>query len=110
MTLCAATNRITSGSVALTAVSMYESLGSGGLFAVYAVVGFVSLPFYYTAITETAGLTLEEIAAGNNNPPTINEESVEMESGSSVGSTDGGKYSDTAAASSEDEASPPQVV
>jgi Sugar (and other) transporter len=66
MTLCAATNRCTSGTVALTAVSMYQALGSGGLFAIYGMVGLASLPFYYFTITETAGQTLEELSARNN--------------------------------------------
>ncbi|KAL3904110.1 MAG: hypothetical protein SGARI_005074 [Bacillariaceae sp.] len=63
MTLCAATNRLTSGTVALTAVSMYQALGSGGLFAVYGLVGVLSLPFYFCTIPETAGQSLEELAA-----------------------------------------------
>jgi hypothetical protein len=63
MTLCAATNRLTSGTVALTAVSMYEALGSGGLFAIYGLVGLASLPFYYFTIPETAGQSLEELSA-----------------------------------------------
>lgn len=69
MTLCAATNRLTSGTVALTAVSMYEALGSGGLFAVYGLVGVASLPFYYYTIPETAGQSLEELSARRSRPP-----------------------------------------
>lgn len=65
MTLCAATNRCTSGTVALTAVSMYQALGSSGLFAIYGLVGLASLPFYYFTITETAGQSLEELSARN---------------------------------------------
>ena len=63
MTLCATTNRFTSGAVALTAVSLYSSLGSGGLFAFYGVIGIFSLPFYYRAVPETTGQSLEELAA-----------------------------------------------
>jgi sugar porter (SP) family MFS transporter len=65
MTLCAAVNRCTSGTVALTAVSLYEWLGSGGLFAVYGLVGMASLPFYFITLPETTGQTLEELAARN---------------------------------------------
>lgn len=63
VTLCAAANRFTSGLVALTAVSLYESVGNMGLFAIYATVGALSLPFYSYAVPETAGHTLEELAA-----------------------------------------------
>lgn len=63
VTYCAAINRCTSGIVALTAVSMFEALGSAGLFATYATVGALSLPFYWTSVHETSGQTLEELAA-----------------------------------------------
>jgi MFS family permease len=65
MTLCAAINRCTSGTVALTAVSLYQWVGSGGLFAVYGTVGLCSLPFYFSTLPETTGQTLEELAARN---------------------------------------------
>jgi sugar porter (SP) family MFS transporter len=65
MTLCAAANRCTSGTVALTAVSLYEALGNAGLFALYAGIGLISLPFYFTSVPETTGQTLEELAARN---------------------------------------------
>lgn len=64
MTLCAASNRCTSGFVALTAVTMFQSIGFDGLFALYAGIGLCSLPFYYTTLPETTGQTLEELAAG----------------------------------------------
>lgn len=63
MTLTAAANRCTSGIVALTAVSLYERLGNGGLFALYGAVGLLSLPFYFTQVPETSGQTLEQLAA-----------------------------------------------
>ena len=63
VTLCAAVNRCTSGTVALTAVSLYEGIGPAGLFAVYATLGCASLPFYFTCVHETSGQTLEELAA-----------------------------------------------
>lgn len=65
MTLCASINRCTSGTVALTAVSLYEWLGSGQLFALYGIIGALSLPFYYMSLTETTGQSLEELAARN---------------------------------------------
>lgn len=63
VTLCAAANRCTSGTVALTAVSLYETIGPAGLFAVYSAIGCLSLPFYFTSVRETSGQTLEELAA-----------------------------------------------
>ncbi|GAX21742.1 MFS transporter, SP family, galactose:H+ symporter [Fistulifera solaris] len=65
MTLCAAVNRSTSGLVALTAVSLNEALGGSGFFFLYAMIGFVSLPYYSTQLPETSGVSLEELAARN---------------------------------------------
>jgi len=65
MTLCAAFNRCTSGTVALTAVSLYQSLGNSGLFFLYGTVGAMSLPFYFRSVSETSGQSLEELAARN---------------------------------------------
>lgn len=65
MTLCASINRCTSGTVALTAVSLYEWLGSGQLFALYGILGALSLPFYFMFLPETTGQSLEELAARN---------------------------------------------
>lgn len=65
MTLCAATNRITSGLVALTAVSLYEAIGPAGQFTLYAAVGGLSLFFYVPKLQETSGQTLEQLAARN---------------------------------------------
>lgn len=63
MTLCATTNRCTSGAVALSTVSMYEALGSSGFFALYATIAAISVCFYYRAVPESSGLSLEELAA-----------------------------------------------
>ena len=63
VTVAAAINRMTSGTVALTAVSLYQALGSGGFFAVYAFIGLLSLPFYFNNVPETSGQSLEELAA-----------------------------------------------
>eukprot|EP00977_Amphora_coffeiformis_P017242 scaffold5532_cov180-Amphora_coffeaeformis.AAC.9 len=67
VTLCAAANRCTSGTVALTAVSLYQAVGPAGLFALYAVIGAASLCFYVPCLKETSGQTLEELAAARNN-------------------------------------------
>lgn len=63
MTYCAAANRITSGTIALTVVSLGNLLGDAGLFGLYAIFGLASLLFYWF-VPETSGFSLEEIAAG----------------------------------------------
>jgi sugar porter (SP) family MFS transporter len=65
MTYCAAANRCTSGLVALTAVSLTQLLGDAGLFGLYAFFGLLSLRFYYATVPETAGQSLEDLAARN---------------------------------------------
>ena len=62
MTVCATVNRCTSGAVALTTVSLYEALGDAGFFALYAFIAALSIFFYLTAVPETSGLSLEELA------------------------------------------------
>lgn len=62
MTLCSAANRLTSGTVAMTAVSLTNKVGDAGLFGLYAAAGFFSL-FFYWYVPETAGISLEELAA-----------------------------------------------
>jgi sugar porter (SP) family MFS transporter len=81
MTLGAAANRCTSGTVALTAVSLSSLLGVGGFFAFYAFVGLLSLPFYYS-LPETAGSSLEELSAARSRdqgvPPPPPSQTVEL--------------------------------
>ena len=62
VTYCAATNRFTSGLVALTVVSLYNVIGLGNLFAAYALLRLLSMVFYWYT-PETAGMSLEEIQA-----------------------------------------------
>lgn len=62
MMKAAAVNRCTSGIVALTTVSLSESLGDGGFFAIYCVIGLLSL-FFYVSLPETSGQSLEELSA-----------------------------------------------
>jgi hypothetical protein len=62
MTLCAFSNRITSGTVAMSAVSLTEWLGQSGFFYFYAVVGVGCTYYYYSRVEETAGQTLEELS------------------------------------------------
>eukprot|EP00980_Cylindrotheca_fusiformis_P003040 scaffold709_cov197-Cylindrotheca_fusiformis.AAC.8 len=60
LTYCTAANRITSGIVAMTAVSFTDVIDDSGLFGLYAFAGLCSLIFYWR-VPETAGQTLEEI-------------------------------------------------
>lgn len=62
LTYCTAANRITSGAVAMTAVTFTEIVGDAGLFGMYALAGLFSL-FFYWRVPETAGQSLEELAA-----------------------------------------------
>ena len=62
ITYCTAANRITSGTVAMTAVTLSSLLGDSGLFGLYSGAGFLSL-FFYWFVPETAGVSLEELAA-----------------------------------------------
>ena len=74
LTYASAANRITSGTVAMTAVSLTNLLGDAGLFGLYAAAGFLSL-FFYWNVPETAGVSLEDLAARNS----LDDRSEEME-------------------------------
>ena len=54
-------NRITSGTVALTALSTAKAFTFAGFFFFYAAVSAVSVIFYATCVPETAGRALTEI-------------------------------------------------
>ena len=62
MTLCAASSRVTSGIVAMTAVSLRSVLGDVGFFGLYAALAAVSgLLFYYPSLPEGSQKSLEEM-------------------------------------------------
>mmetsp|Transcript_40291 Transcript_40291/g.126045 ORF Transcript_40291/g.126045 Transcript_40291/m.126045 type:complete len:549 (-) Transcript_40291:72-1718(-) len=56
-------NRLTSGTVALSALSTADALGYPTFFFLYAAVSVVSVGFYMSCVPETAGRTLEETEA-----------------------------------------------
>lgn len=60
MVYCIVANRLTSGIVALTVVSLTQLMGNGNLFLLYTALAFISL-FFYAGMTETAGKSLEDI-------------------------------------------------
>ena len=64
MVYCTVANRVTSGTVAITVVTLTRLMGDGNLFAMYTGLAIVSLVFYWN-MTETAGRTLEEIQNKN---------------------------------------------
>jgi len=56
-------NRLTSGTVALTALSTADSLGPSTFFFLYTAVSAISIMFYWRCVPETAGKSLEETEA-----------------------------------------------
>ena len=58
-----AANRITSGTVAMTFLSLSRWLGAGGAFSLFACVSASHFVFTYFLLPETRGKTLEEIEA-----------------------------------------------
>ncbi|KAG9440955.1 hypothetical protein H6P81_021120 [Aristolochia fimbriata] len=56
-----ASNRVTSGVVAMTFLSLYKAITIGGSFFLYAGFAAVGWVFFYTLFPETRGRTLEEI-------------------------------------------------
>lgn len=64
MGLGTATNRVVSGTVALTFLSMADAMTPAGAFFFFAAVGASSVVFIYFCVPETKGKTLEEIEQG----------------------------------------------
>lgn len=56
-----AVNRLTSGVVSMTFISLYEAITIGGAFFLYTGIAAVSWLFFYKFLPETRGKTLEEI-------------------------------------------------
>jgi sugar porter (SP) family MFS transporter len=58
-----AVNRVTSGIVSMTFISLYEAMSIGGSFFLYAGFAAVAFVFFYTLFPETQGRTLEDMEA-----------------------------------------------
>ncbi|GLU08988.1 hypothetical protein SLE2022_258690 [Rubroshorea leprosula] len=56
-----AVNRVTSGVISMTFISLYKSITIGGAFFLYAGAATVSWIFFYKFLPETQGKTLEEM-------------------------------------------------
>ncbi|KAL2477173.1 Polyol transporter 5 [Forsythia ovata] len=58
-----AANRVTSGVISMTFISLYKAISIGGAFFLYAGIAAVAWVFFYTLFPETQGKTLEEMEA-----------------------------------------------
>lgn len=56
-----AMNRLMSGTISMTFLSLYQSITIGGAFFLFMGVAIVSWVFFYTLLPETQGRTLEEM-------------------------------------------------
>ncbi|XP_058093938.1 putative polyol transporter 1 [Magnolia sinica] len=61
MSLAVATNRVTSGVIGMTYLSLSNAITIGGTFYLFAGIATLSLFFFYTFLPETRGKTLEEM-------------------------------------------------
>ncbi|XXG89155.1 hypothetical protein AAC387_Pa12g1228 [Persea americana] len=61
LSLGVAANRVVSGVIGMTFISLYKSITIGGAFFLFAGVAIVSWVFFYTFLPETQGKTLEEL-------------------------------------------------
>lgn len=60
--LCVVVNRLVSGTVALTFLSVSKAITPAGTFFLYGSIVFFSIFFFYVFMPETKGKTLEELA------------------------------------------------
>ncbi|CAI9765524.1 unnamed protein product [Fraxinus pennsylvanica] len=56
-----AANRVASGVISMTFISLYKAISIGGAFFLYAGIAAVAWVFFYTLFPETQGKTLEEM-------------------------------------------------
>lgn len=66
--LSVAVNRLTSGGVALSFLSIVETIGASGAFFLYAALGFGVLCFYYLFVVDVTGRELEDLLADDTGP------------------------------------------
>ncbi|KAM7482586.1 hypothetical protein LguiB_007169 [Lonicera macranthoides] len=59
--MAVATNRVTSGVLSMTFISLYKAITIGGAFFLFAGVASVAWVFFYTLLPETRGRNLEEV-------------------------------------------------
>ncbi|XP_062093039.1 polyol transporter 5-like [Humulus lupulus] len=56
-----AVNRVTSGVISMSFISLYKAITIGGSFFLFATVAIVAWVFFYTMLPETRGRTLEDM-------------------------------------------------
>ncbi|XWS39825.1 hypothetical protein CRYUN_Cryun18bG0087800 [Craigia yunnanensis] len=56
-----AVNRVTSGVISMTFISLYEAITIGGTFFLFAGIAAIGWVFFYVCLRETRGKTLEEM-------------------------------------------------
>ncbi|XP_021813430.1 putative polyol transporter 2 [Prunus avium] len=61
VSLGVAINRVVSGIISMTFLSLYKAITIGGAFFLYAGIGVLAWVFFYTMLPETQGRTLEEM-------------------------------------------------
>ncbi|XWS54626.1 hypothetical protein CRYUN_Cryun10bG0105000 [Craigia yunnanensis] len=59
--MAVAVNRVTSGVISMTFISLYKAISIGGAFFLFAGIATVAFFFFYTCYPETQGKTLEEM-------------------------------------------------
>lgn len=59
--MAVAANRVTSGVISMSFISLYKAISIGGAFFLFAGVATVAWFFFYTCLPETQGKTLEEM-------------------------------------------------
>lgn len=69
-------NRVTSGTLAMTFISLYKAITIGGAFFLFCGVSVAAWIFFYTTFLETRGKTLEEMEYlfGKKSPPSMTTE------------------------------------
>ncbi|XVF44925.1 hypothetical protein PTKIN_Ptkin02bG0162200 [Pterospermum kingtungense] len=61
VSLGVAVNRVTSGVISMTFISLYKAISIGGAFFLFGGIATVAFIFFYTCMPETQGKTLEEM-------------------------------------------------
>lgn len=56
-----AVNRVTSGVISTTFISLYKAITIGGAFFLFAAIAAVAFTFFFTCMPETQGRTLEDM-------------------------------------------------
>jgi sugar porter (SP) family MFS transporter len=59
--MAVAVNRVTSGVISMTFISLYKAITIGGVFFLFSGVASVAFIFFYTLLPETQGRNLEEV-------------------------------------------------